>query len=75
MPKMNGFDLARETRKMDDKVKICILIAGQTPNKFRNDQDCTQGEQSQDKFIRLRIENSKLITEIEKIMVKNIIEP
>ena len=69
MPKMNGFDLARETRKMDDKVKICILIAGQIPNKFRNDQDCTQEEQSQDKFIRLPIENDKLITEIEKIMV------
>jgi two-component SAPR family response regulator len=69
MPKMNGFDLAKEIRKIDDKVKICFLIAGQIPNKFRNDQDCTQEEQSQDKFIRLPIENDKLITEIEKIMV------
>src|SRR5919205_280301 len=29
MPKMNGFDLAKEIRKIDDKVKICFLIAGQ----------------------------------------------
>ncbi len=75
MPKMNGFDLAKEIRKIDDKVKICFLIAGQIPNKFRIDQDCRQEEESQDKFIRLPIENDKLITEIEKIMVKNIIEP
>src|SRR5438067_5220064 len=27
MPRMNGFELAKEIRKIDDKVKICFLIA------------------------------------------------
>jgi two-component system, OmpR family, response regulator ChvI len=27
MPKMNGFELCREIRKQDDKVKICFLTA------------------------------------------------
>ena len=69
MPKMNGFDLAKEIRKIDDKVRICFLIAGEIPNKLRIDLDCRQEEQSQDKFIRLPIENDELISEIEKIIV------
>jgi two-component system, OmpR family, response regulator ChvI len=27
MPKMNGFDLYREIRKLDDKVKVCFMTA------------------------------------------------
>ena len=69
MPRMNGFDLAKEIRKIDDKVRICFLIAGEIPNKLRIDPDCRQEEQSQDKFIRLPIENDELISEIEKIIV------
>ena len=27
MPKMNGFDLYRQIRKLDDKVKVCFMTA------------------------------------------------
>ena len=27
MPKMNGFELYREIRKLDDKVKVCFMTA------------------------------------------------
>jgi DNA-binding response OmpR family regulator len=27
MPKMNGYDLYREIRKLDDKVKVCFMTA------------------------------------------------
>src|SRR5919198_4216739 len=29
MPKMQGFELYRELRKIDDKVKVCFLTAGE----------------------------------------------
>jgi DNA-binding response OmpR family regulator len=29
MPKMNGFELYKEIRKLDNKVKICFLTAGE----------------------------------------------
>ncbi len=29
MPKMNGFELYREIKKIDDKVKVCFLTAGE----------------------------------------------
>jgi hypothetical protein len=32
---MNGFELAKEIRKIDDKVNICFLIAGEIPSKLR----------------------------------------
>jgi CheY-like chemotaxis protein len=29
MPNMNGFELYREIKKIDDKVKVCFLTAGE----------------------------------------------
>jgi DNA-binding response OmpR family regulator len=33
MPKMNGYELYKEIRKMDDKIKICILTASEIYNE------------------------------------------
>jgi two-component system, OmpR family, response regulator ChvI len=33
MPKMNGYELYQEIRKIDDKVKICILTASEIYNE------------------------------------------
>ena len=33
MPKMNGYDLYKEIRKLDDKVKICFLTASELYNE------------------------------------------
>jgi CheY-like chemotaxis protein len=79
MPKMNGFELAKEIKKIDDKVKICFIIAGEIPGKVRFDvvssssSSSVQGEGEGggylDKFIRLPIENKDLIEQIGRIMM------
>ena len=68
MPQMNGFELAREIRKIDDKVKICFVIAGEVPSKVRFDTVSGQVEGYQDKFIRLPIENKVLIEQIDNLL-------
>jgi CheY-like chemotaxis protein len=72
MPRMNGFELAKEIRKIDDKVKICFLIAGEIPSKVRFDASSSGQEEGGegrylDKFIRLPIENKDLIAQIDRI--------
>jgi DNA-binding NtrC family response regulator len=68
MPEMDGFVLAKEIRKIDDKVKTCFLIAGEIPGKVRFDRLSEQGEGYQDKFIKLPIENKDLIEQIGRII-------
>jgi CheY-like chemotaxis protein len=65
MPQMDGFELSEKIRKVDDKVKICFLTAGEVPGKVRFDP-FTEGYQ--DRFIRLPIENEVLIEQISKII-------
>ena len=65
MPQMNGFELSEQIRKIDDKVKICFLTAGEVPGKVRFDP-VTEGYQ--DRFIRLPIENEVLIDQIGRII-------
>jgi two-component SAPR family response regulator len=70
MPMMNGFELAKEIRKIDDKVKICFLIAGEIPSKVRFDASSSGQEEGYlDKFIRLPIENKDLIEQIGRIIM------
>jgi DNA-binding response OmpR family regulator len=68
MPQMNGFELSEEIRRMDDKVKMCFLTAGEIPSKIRFDTSSRQGEEYQDKFIRIPIENKVLIERIDRII-------
>ena len=65
MPKMNGFELSKEIRKIDDSVKICFLIAGEVPNKVRFNGS-SYGQE--DNFIKLPIENKDLLEHINRIM-------
>ena len=51
MPQINGFDLAEEIKKTDQKVRLCFLIAGEVPGKLRANQFRVQGEGYEDKFI------------------------
>jgi DNA-binding response OmpR family regulator len=38
MPDMNGFELYKQIKKIDDKVKVCFLIAGEMDYKqFRKE--------------------------------------
>ena len=38
MPKMNGYDLYKEIRKLDNKVKICFLTASELYNQSLRSQ-------------------------------------
>src|SRR5919198_2159665 len=68
MPQMNGFELSEEIRRVDDKVKVCFLTAGEIPSKIRFDTPSKHGRGYQDKFIRLPIENKVLIEQIDRIL-------
>jgi CheY-like chemotaxis protein len=64
MPQMNGFDLAEEAKKIDQKVRVCFLIAGEIPGKLRANQFIAEGEGYEDKFIQIPIENNNLIRHV-----------
>ena len=66
MPKMNGFELYREIRKINDKVRVCFLTAGEM---YYDDiySDIFDGK---NQFIRKPIENEELIKRVNQIMME-----
>jgi two-component system, OmpR family, response regulator ChvI len=65
MPKMNGFELYKEIRKIDEKIKTCFLTAGETYDPVYADISNQLGANC---FIRKPIENQELINHINEIM-------
>jgi CheY-like chemotaxis protein len=65
MPQINGFDLAEEVKKIDQKVRVCFLIAGEIPGKLRANQFIVEEEGYEDKFIQIPIENNNLIRHVD----------
>jgi DNA-binding response OmpR family regulator len=64
MPKMEGFDLYKELKKLDRNVKVCFLTASE---KYR--EDLRVGEHqalSRDLFIQKPLSIKNLIKEIQK---------
>ncbi len=61
MPHMRGFELYDEIRKMDDKVKVCFLTAGEINPE--NNRDILINNL----FLRKPIENDALLEAIENI--------
>ena len=66
MPGVNGFELYRQIKKRDDKVKVCFLTAGEMDyEQFRKelipelDKNC---------YIQKPIDNETLIKRINRIM-------
>ena len=66
MPQMNGFELYRQIKKIDDKVKVCFLTAGEMDyEQFRKelfpalDNNC---------YIQKPIENEMLIRRLNRIL-------
>jgi DNA-binding response OmpR family regulator len=69
MPQMNGFELYRQIKKIDDKVKVCFLTAGEIDyEQFRKelfpalDNNC---------YIQKPIENEMLIKRLNRILSTN----
>ena len=65
MPKMNGFSLYREFRKLDNKANICFLTAGEMYYGTYEDIFYDLDENS---FIRKPIENDDLLERVDRIM-------
>jgi DNA-binding response OmpR family regulator len=65
MPNMNGFDLYREIKKVDNKVKVCFLTAGEMYYGIHQDIFDTLDANC---FIRKPVENKELIERVNKIM-------
>ena len=66
MPEMNGFELYRQLKKIDDKAKVCFLTAGEMYYEVYTDilfpaldNNC---------YIQKPIENEMLIRRLNRIM-------
>jgi DNA-binding response OmpR family regulator len=68
MPKMNGFLVYREIKKLDRRIKVFFLTAGQTYSEIHNDILSSVGVKC---FIRKPIENEDLIKRIHEITTTN----
>jgi DNA-binding response OmpR family regulator len=68
MPELNGFDLYREIKKLDKKVKVYFLTAGET--YYAVDSDIFSSVPA-NCFIRKPIENEELPKRINEIIVDN----
>jgi DNA-binding response OmpR family regulator len=66
MPKMNGFELYRQIKKIDDKVKVCFLTASEMYYDAYEDIFNTLDVKC---FIQKPIENKELIDRLNKIMI------
>ena len=62
MPKMHGFELYREIRKIDNHVKICFLTAGEMYYGAYADIF------NENQFIRKPIENKELVSMVNDII-------
>jgi DNA-binding response OmpR family regulator len=68
MPKKDGFELYKEIMKIDNKVKVCFLTAGDVNYSSLKDTFPTLNE---NQFIRKPIENTELIRRVNKIINLN----
>jgi CheY-like chemotaxis protein len=66
MPKMNGFELYYKIRKLDDKVKVCFLTAGEMYDEEIREE--TFPELDTNCFIRKPIANQDLIQRVKDIL-------
>jgi DNA-binding response OmpR family regulator len=66
MPRMDGFHLYQEIKKVDNNVKVCFLTASEMYyQRFRKEEFC---DLDGDLFIRKPIENEDLVKQINKII-------
>jgi PleD family two-component response regulator len=69
MPKMNGFELYHEIRKLDDKVTVCFLTAGEMYDEEIRKESFP--ELDINCFIRKPIANQDLIQRVKDILDGN----
>jgi DNA-binding response OmpR family regulator len=65
MPKKDGFEVYKEILKIDNRIKVCFLTAGDINYRSLKETFTTLDE---NQFIRKPIENIELIKQIYKII-------
>ena len=68
MPELNGFALYQEIRRLDKKVKICFLTAGETCDGVYSD---IFSSLPPNRSIRKPIDNEELLKRINEIIVED----
>ena len=66
MPNMNGYELYRQIKKIDDKVKVCFLTAGEMYYGVYTD---IFNRLDRIYFIQKPIENEELIARLNKLVM------
>jgi len=67
MPQMNGFELYRQIKKIDDKAKVCFLTAGEMDYEQFGKELIPALENNC--YIQKPIENETLIKRLNRIMM------
>jgi two-component system, OmpR family, response regulator ChvI len=68
MPKKDGFEVYKEVMKIDNRVKVCFLTAGDVNYRLLKE---TFPKLDENQFIRKPIENTELIRQVHKIINLN----
>ena len=77
MPDMNGFQLYREIKKIDSKVKVCFLTASEMyyENYRKNEAAAEAAEDiaaiDKDLFLQKPVSNQDLLQQVNKIMISH----
>jgi DNA-binding response OmpR family regulator len=75
MPKMNGFELYTEMRKIDNQAKFCFITAGEMyydkVRKKKGEEEEQYCKLDTERFLQKPISNIDLVNRIYKIMTSN----
>jgi DNA-binding response OmpR family regulator len=71
MPKMNGFKLYAEIQKIDNKVKVCFVTAGELFYDQVREEEEQYCKLDTERFLQKPISNTDLVNRIYKIMTPN----
>ncbi len=72
MPEMDGFELRRQIKKIDNAAKVCFLTASELYyEEFRKELGLEEPVIDKDLFLRKPIQNEELIKEITRIINSN----
>jgi DNA-binding response OmpR family regulator len=72
MPRMHGFELYRNIREIDNKVKVCFLTASEMYYEmFRKNVFNTNTTLEENRFIQTPIENEELVKQVNYMLSSN----
>jgi DNA-binding response OmpR family regulator len=67
MPEMDGFELYRKLREIDNKLKVCFLTAAELGHYRKTDSD-VMNELGNDYFVAKPVDNIDLINRLKVIL-------